>query len=332
MTSRRNDVQNRTTLAGLMLAASLSACGGGGSDGGTTQQPAEADQLLSTTVAGYPHAVNIYRTAGATRAIVLLHGGGGDLNAVAYQVGLNSSATTTTASTINWAWLDANKVTLVIPQGQHIASNPGATTWSNYAMTSGQDDKAFLQALAAKVRSDYGLTDVTLMGHSMGGAMTNRMWCEANATFSRYVSLAGPASSTFNQTATPCAPGSTAAPYMGVIGDADSVMQTAGVWEAATWTVNPVVVASSIEAWVNNVVIGEFHQQQARTTQVCAGTLSSSGYTTAGNVDTWSTCAGKLQLKRVHGADHGVASLDAQMGSASAVDVMDAVMAFAVAH
>ncbi|MFG6488110.1 alpha/beta fold hydrolase [Roseateles sp. BYS78W] len=327
-------MNSTNTLATLLLAASLSACGGGGSDssGGTTQQPTVTDQLVSTTVAGYPHAVNIYRTAGATRAIVLLHGGGGDLNAVAYQVGLNSSATTATTATINWAWLDANKVTLVIPQGQHLASNPGATTWSNYAMTSGQDDKAFLQALAAQVRSDYGLTDITLMGHSMGGAMTNRMWCESNATFSRYVSLAGPASSTFNQAATPCTPGSTAAPYMGIIGDADSIMQTAGAWEAATWTVNPTVVLASIEAWVDNVVIGEFHQQQARTAQACAGTLSSSGYTTTGNVDTWSSCLGRLVLKRVHGADHGVASLDAQMGAASNLDVMDAVMAFAAAH
>jgi len=327
-------VNDRTPLAALLLATSLTACGGGGSDagGGPTPPPMVTDQLVSTTVAGYPHAVNIYRTAGATRAIVLLHGGGGDLNAVAYQVGLNSSATSTTAATINWAWLDANKVTLVVPQGQHIATNPGAATWSNYAMTSGQDDKAFLQALATKVRSEFGLADITLMGHSMGGAMTNRMWCESNATFNRYVSLAGPASSTFNQAGTPCAPGSAAAPYMGIIGDADSVMQTAGAWEAATWSVNPVVVASSIEAWLNRIVIGEFHQQQARTAMACGGVLDSNGFTTSGNVDTWSTCAGRLVLKRVRGADHGVASLDAQMGAASTVDVMDAVMGFAQAH
>ncbi len=326
-------MNNRTLLATLLLAASLTACGGGGSDAGSgPTPPTVTDQLVSTTVAGYPHAVNIYRTAGATRAIVLLHGGGGDLNAAAYQVGLNSSATSTTAATINWAWLDANKVTLVIPQGQHIATNPGAATWSNYAMTSGQDDKAFLQALAAKVRSEFGLADITLMGHSMGGAMTNRMWCESNATFNRYVSLAGPASSTFNQPGTPCAPGNAAAPYMGIIGDADSVMQTAGAWEAATWSVNPVVVAPSIEAWLNRVVIGEFHQQQARTAMACGGVLDSNGFTTSGNVDTWSTCAGRLVLKRVRGADHGVASLDAQMGAASTVDVMDAVMEFAQAH
>lgn len=319
----------------LALAALLTACGGGGDGGGSTTPPppAATDQLVATTVSGFPHAVNVYRTAGAQRAVVLLHGGAGDLNAVAYQVGLNSSVATTTAATINWAWLDANKVTLIVPQGQHIASNPGASTWSNHAMTSGQDDKAFLQALAAKVRSEYGLADITLMGHSMGGAMTNRMWCESPGTFNRYVSLAGPASSTFNQPTTPCAPGgSMAPPYMGIIGDSDSVMQTAGAWEAATWSVNPAVVASSREAWVNDVVIGEYRQQQARTATACGGTLSSSAFTTAGSVDTWQSCGGRLVLKRVRGADHGVASLDAGMGTASTVDVMDAVMAFVAAH
>jgi len=341
--SHRRPCRIAPTLTGMLLALSLVGCGGGGSDSdssptagtaGTAGEPAAAavDRLLSITLPGYPHAVNVYRTAGAQRAIVLLHGGGGDLNAVAYQVGLNSSAVYTTVNTINWAWLDANKVTLVVPQGQHIPGNPGATTWSNDAMTSGQDDKGFLQALAARVRSDYGLADITLMGHSMGGAMTNRMWCESNGTFNRFVSLAGPLSSTFGQAATPCSPGSTPAPYMGIIGDSDSVMQTSGAWEAATWTVNPVVVASSIEAWLNNVVIGEFHQQQARTALVCHGTLGSQDSTTSGNVDTWQSCSGRLVLKRVRGADHSVASLDAQMGTASTLDVMNAVMAFAVAN
>ncbi|MFG6456590.1 alpha/beta fold hydrolase [Roseateles sp. BYS96W] len=330
-------------LAGLLLTLGLAGCGGGGSDdsGSTTSATstssgdttaAAVDRLQAITLPGYPHAINVYRTAGAQRAIVLLHGGGGDLHAVAYQVGLNSSAAYTTLNTINWAWLDANKVTLVIPQGQHIPSNPGATTWSNYAMNSGQDDKGFLQALAAKVRSDYGLADITLMGHSMGGAMTNRLWCESNGSFNRFVSLAGPLSSTVGQAVTPCSPGSAPAPYMGIIGDSDSVMQTSGAWEAVTWTVNPAVVASSIEAWLNNVVIGEFHQQQARTALTCHGTLGSNDFTTSGNVDTWSTCSGRLVLKRVRGADHAVASLDAQMGSASNLDVMNAVMAFAAAN
>lgn len=47
-------MNNRETLAALLLAASLGACGGGGS----VQQPTTADELVSTTVPGYPHAVN----------------------------------------------------------------------------------------------------------------------------------------------------------------------------------------------------------------------------------------------------------------------------------
>lgn len=64
----------------------------------------------------------------------------------------------------------------------------------------------------------------------------------------------------------------------------------------------------------------------------CGEVLASSAFTTAGNVDTWASCSGRLVLKRVRGAEHGVASIDAQMGAASTVDVMDAVMAFAAAH
>ncbi len=312
----------------LTLPLLLAACGGGGGDVPPSAPPAAGHQLVSLTVAGHPHAVNVYRTAGAQRAIVLLHGGAGNHHAVAYQVGLNSSASTTTMATIRWDWLAANQVMLVVPQGQHIASNPGATTWSNHAMTSGQDDKAFLQALAARLRSDYGLADITLMGHSMGGSMANRMWCEAPATFSRYVSLAGPASATFTQPGTPCAPGASAVPYLGVFGDEDAIVQSGGAWEAELWHANPVTVAASREAWLNAWLIGEFRQQQWRTAQTCGGMLDSAGYTRAGNVDTWLSCGGRLVLKRVRGADHGVASLDAQMGAASALDVMDAVMAF----
>lgn len=321
---------SRRLLSCTALAAALlvSACGGGGDDT-PSPNPTPVDQLEAVTVAGYPHAVNVYRTAGATRAIVLLHGGGGDLNAVAYQVGLNNSVTTTTSSSINWSWLDANRVMLVVPQGQHIAGNDGATTWNNHAMISGQDDKAFLQSLAAKIRSDYGISTITLMGHSMGGVMTNRMWCESPSTFNSYVSLAGPASSYYSDAATPCNPGAAARPYMGIIGDSDSIMQTSGAWDAAAWGINPAVVLASQAAWVNRIVISEFRQQQARTSIVCNGTLDPAAFTTVGNVDTWNSCNSKLSLKRVRGADHGVSSIDEQMGTASKLDVMNAVMGFA---
>jgi poly(3-hydroxybutyrate) depolymerase len=171
-------------------------------DGGSstsTPVPAPVDRLVTTSVAGHPHAVDVYNTAGATRAIVLLHRGGGNRSAIAHQVGLNTRTSTTAFGTVDWAWLDANEVMPVVPQGQNLSSEPSATTWRDDAMNSGPDDKAFLQALAAKIRSDQGIASIASMGHSMGGVMTDRTWCESSATFDAYVSLAGPASSEFNK-------------------------------------------------------------------------------------------------------------------------------------
>ncbi len=217
---------------------------------------------------------------------------------------------------------------LVVPQGQSLDSEPNARTWSNHAMLSGQNDKAFLQALAAQIRSDYGIAQLTLAGHSMGGVMVNRLWCEAPASFDAYVSLAGPASAEFTRPDLPCAPGAGIKPYLGVIGDSDAVMQNAGLWESARWTVNPVWVQASIKAWHNDEVIGEFQQQRARVALMCDQTLEVGAFMAAGPVDTWRSCAGRLQLKRVRGASHGVSALDEQMGTASTLDLMDAVMAF----
>lgn len=316
------------SMAMLAALTTLAACGGGSGDTSSSPSTVDEERLQQTTVSGFPHAVDIYKPVGATRAIVALHGGGGNKTAIAYQLGLNSTADSASNTTINWAWLQAHHVMLVLPQGQHIAAEPNATTWTNYAMRSGQDDKAFLQALAAQIRSDYGISTITLMGHSMGGVMTNRMWCESPSTFSSYVSLAGPASTTFNSSATPCQPGSAAAPYMGIIGDQDDVIPNAGAWNAATWTFNSVFVLASVNAWDNNTVIAEPLQQQTRTTLLCGQTLDANNYSTSGNVDSWTSCGGRLVLKQVHGAEHGVASINTQMNSSNPTQVMDTVANF----
>ncbi|GAA0761930.1 hypothetical protein LRH25_22215 [Ideonella azotifigens] len=322
-----------TMLASVAL---LSACGGG-SDNDVA--PSGTDELItnvqvtSSTGAAYPQQINIYKPKGATRAIVALHGGGGNNVSISYQLGLNTSQTDLASSTINWTWLENNHVMLVFPQGQHIAGQDGATTWSNRVMTSGQDDKAFLIGLAAKLRADYGISKITLMGHSMGGAMTNRMYCESNATFDSYVSLAGPASVDFSTGAAVCDPAGTAAgkavaPYMGIIGDSDPVMRTfdpitgASNWGDDLWTINQVLIYAAGDAWVNDQVINEQVQQQVRATAMCGETVAASP-TNSGNVDTWSNCGGKLVLKRIHGAGHGVDSLAAQMGFSSGTGILD---------
>ena len=103
------------------LAAALAACGG---DSGDAAQPV-AGPLVSLSVPGHPHAVDAYESEGATRAIVVLHGGGGYPAPTRRKVSM-------------WP------------------RRPRADAWSNHAMSSGQDDKAFLQSLAAQIRARYG--------------------------------------------------------------------------------------------------------------------------------------------------------------------------------
>jgi polyhydroxybutyrate depolymerase len=265
--------------------------------------------------------------------LVLLHGGGGTKTSLAYHLGMNSNPSAVSVNSVNWAWLEANHLMLVLPQGQHLSSEPEAATWSNHAMNSGQDDQAFLVALAARIRADYGVSQVVLMGHSMGGTMANRMWCESPSSFDAYVSLAGPASAYYQDAATPCAPGSAARPYLGVVGAADEVMQTTDAWAGPLWSVNPTLVLASLNAWDNSQMVAEWPQQQRRVSAMCGETLSLEGFTTTGQVDTWRACNQKLVLQRVNGAQHAVDSLETQLGATTTpnVNLMDAVVAFLAA-
>jgi polyhydroxybutyrate depolymerase len=317
----------------LGLVASLVACGGGGGDsaggGGTVGGTAE-NVVVSATVPGFANPIDIYKPVGATQAVVMLHGGAGTKSGVAYQLGLNSSDTSVSVNTANWDWLSANKVMMVVPQGMSIASEPSAWTWSNHVMTSGQDDVAFLQALAAQLRSNYpSLTRITLMGHSNGGMMANRMWCESPETFDAYVGIAGPASAYYLDADTPCSP-SVVKPYMGLVGDSDTVLRTTGDWEGPTWTVKSSLVLSSFHAWETDQLIAEWPQQQYRTNLMCAETLSAVGFTNAGQVDTWTHCGGKMVLKRVLGADHYLDTIETQLGASTtpSTNLMDTVIAY----
>ena len=327
MSRPRGRFQLLPWMAAMAVAAALAACGGGSS---ADAPSAVAGPLVALSVPGYPHAIDVYENEGATRAIVVLHGGGGNKSSVVAQLGLSSNAQVSGTDAATWEWLHAQRTMLVVPQGQHVASQPRAFTWSNYAMSSGQDDKAFLQALAAQIRARYGsVRQLVLIGHSMGGVMTNRMWCESPATFDVHVALSGPASSTFLDPATPCAPGSEARPYMAILGDSDDILRNRGAWEADTWTLDPGVVSASAGAWLNDVVQGEFRQLQARAASLCGEAVTSVGYGTAGNVDTWRACGGRLALQRVRGAPHGLASIDALMGAQAPQNVINAVAAFA---
>lgn len=312
-------------LAGVCLVALVAACGGG-------RETTESDELLSTTLEGFPHQVDVYAPAGAERAIVVLHGGGGDKTNVAYQLRMNNSSVAVSVSTINWDWLREHKTLLVFPQGQHLSDQPRAMTWSNRAMDSGADDVAFLQALAQWVRDRYGVRSVALMGHSMGGTMANRLWCEQPQTFDAYVSLAGPASAYFDAAgAHACAP-EVVRPYLGISGDADQVLQTTlGRWADAQWSINPAVEWAAGSALLDASLLGEWAQQQRRVARACGETpVLDTPTSTVVNVTTWSHCGGTQVLQRISEATHAIDNLSDRMGE-SATDttvIMDTVMTF----
>ncbi|WP_395702427.1 alpha/beta hydrolase family esterase [Aquabacterium sp.] len=283
-------------------------------DLGSFISPVRSSGLLKNiTLPGFGNQIFVLQPAGATRAIVFLHGGGGTNYGLANSLGLNSTASAPTTDTADWPWLVSNKTIVVFPQGLNIPSAPLAQGWSNHTMTSGQDDVAFLKALAAYIKSTYGVSDIVLAGHSMGGAMTNRMWCEAPTTFKAYVSLAGPASSYYLDPNTPCNPGANAAPYYGIFAGSDQIMQNSGKWDALTWRLSPLV--SSGPAFDNPIMIGEWQQYVRRAQMMCGETPQLSAKTSTGTVDKWSHCGGRLQLWDVLQAQHEVDSIQSNAGT-----------------
>lgn len=290
-------------LASLVTVL-LTACGGGSDDDSpplTVTPPDSPTETLTvnTSIAGFPHAIDIYRPANATRAVILLHGGLGTKDQIAYNVGINLTRNLPTTTSVNWNWLRERGVILVTPQGQAINGSP-ANTWSNYVMTSGQDDVGFLKALAQHVRTTYGVSEVYLMGHSMGAVMTNRMWCESGATFNGYAAFAGPAAVGLQGGA--CRP-DTKRPYYGIVGAQDTVLQ-ASDWSAPTWTLTNLVANTA--AFVNPVVVGEWAQFVARSNDVCNENVSLTGKVVADNIETWTSCSGRLRVRHALALDHSL--------------------------
>jgi poly(3-hydroxybutyrate) depolymerase len=270
--------------------------------------PASGSHTLQTgiTIPGFPHQVDVYRPAGAVRAIVYLHGLGGRNFMSAYDLGFNRFRMAPRPRTVDWEWLAQNQVMAVFPQG--MSRTPTAQpTWTNYVTDSGQDDVAFLSALSTFVRQQYGATTVTLAGHSSGGVMAARMWCEATASFEAYVSVAGPMpSSTYPLPAATCTP-RVPAPYLVLIGNQDSSLPA---------FYREVIAPSPehIEAGLTDgILVGEWWRHRDRAEAVCGEVPElSDGYT--GGAPAWAQCDGRVRYVVIDGADHSVASLEAQAG------------------
>jgi len=298
--------RSRPFPALLMLFTLAAACGAPSEPSDTAEASAAPTVKSNLTLASFPHRIDLYLPTNPKRVVVFLHGGGGTKEGGAENLGLRIVSGTTVS--YDTAWMAAHDVAFVLPQGQALAGTNGRT-WRNHVMDSGVDDVAFLNALASAVREgtlDPALpatTRIAVSGHSNGGMMTNRLWCEVPASFDAFVAFAGPASVHLGEGADhACAP-SVTRPYLGYIGGKDTVLQTEGHWLDSVWTVKPLL--ANTPGFVDPKLVNEltFHKT-VRVPRTCAGTVHTPVNGGGGAWTTWSDCDGALQLVRVTEADH----------------------------
>lgn len=249
---------------------------------------------VNQSISNHPHKIDYFIPSNANKIIVFLHGGGGSKEGFAYNLGikLNSTKNDYDLSSSGKKWLLDNKVGVIFPQGQMPNGTLLSATWSNYVMNSGVNDISFLQDLSDYIKNTYHVNKVFLAGHSNGGMMTNRMWCESPSSFSGYGSLAGPPSVALSSVGShPCVP-SDLKPYISLIGNSDSQLQTGGNMNASFWTCSNYNNASA--AWVNGNVINEKNYYANRVTLVCANTVNTPIIN--GALTTYQDCNNQLEL------------------------------------
>jgi polyhydroxybutyrate depolymerase len=307
------------TLVFLSLLLNLSCKGGSSSpsDESSPQNEVTSSLQKDVSVSNWPHLTDIYHPTNATKAIIFLHGGGGRKHSVAYQLGIKS-VNNATDSSYDSAFLINNAVTMVFPQGQ---ANTGlGFTWNNYVMTSGQDDVAFLNDLVDYIKTTYpNILKVYLAGHSNGGMMAHRMWCESPQNFSAFAAFAGaPSEELYTGGSNPCSPTVTK-PFYSMVGTADTVLQTSGQWNAATWTIDSSLVTGN---FANPVLVADkVFYQNVKVTNRCGETPDTG--TISGNLSVFQNCSGSIKLVRVTGADHCLSASGTCTNSLSSMSGLD---------
>jgi polyhydroxybutyrate depolymerase len=217
-------------------------------------------------------------------------------------------------SVINQNYVDARKVAFIFPQGLSHPNKPGFTGWSNTLMTTNHNDVLFLKDLASTLRAQ-GFRKVFLMGHSMGGSMTNIMYCEHPTAFDGYIASAGPMPITKNAgTRTrpePCVP-NVARPHMHfaplddtVIGlngktsapitqlDAATFIAGGGTW-AGVWQLDKIEFVNEL-VLSNNRALIRCDSAKRATTSLPHGSVTN-------------YCSGSIRIRRINGANHWLRS------------------------
>lgn len=191
----------------------------------------------------HPHRVDILVPSGTlTRSLVGLHGGDGNKRQQAFYEGFLKEYVETgsfAASNVNWRWLQQFNCIAVFPQGQACRGanmaysvnadgspnltwptlgnpwNPGdletrnadfpdgQTGWQNGFENVGTDDVQFLTDLENYIATTYGITGISLSGHSSGGFMVKLMWLLHPSVYGHYITWAGPLAGAYASTAMP---------------------------------------------------------------------------------------------------------------------------------
>lgn len=304
----------RTICTILVIFSFIAGCSRANEDPGVV---VETNQKLSTA----PHLFDVYRAANADRAVIFLHGATGTKHYMAYELGLISSYVEGDYTGVNERVILDIKAIAVFPQGQTIQEAPWTFTWSNYVMISGQDDVQFLRDLVSYISAQYGVSKFYIVGHSNGGMMANRLWCEAPDLFDAYIAVAGPPAPHFLSVS--CSP-TEVKPYLGIIGSQDNVFQVPNNWEDQKWFINPILLGN-LAAFVDPVpaVVGERYFLPERVALMCGGTVNQgdADAINEGSLTTWSYCSDSIKLARVEGAGHTITSLEDVSGQ-SLIDIV----------
>eukprot|EP01052_Picozoa_sp_SAG31_P043227 SAG31_NODE_7133_length_1780_cov_2.048780_1_plen_371_part_00 len=270
--------------------------------------------VANARVEGFPHLIDIAAPSSAAgidgqsqpaAALVFLHGGGGTKEGVEVELGVTAE------------WAQTHRTVVAVPQGQSLqtCSHPpcSAYTWSNDVMSSGQDDVAFLRKLSELLRKDFSATNVTLVGHSNGAMMTNRMWCEPQSAdaFDAFVAFDGPASSWFDHDAAspadykPC--DSNSALFMDVIAYEDNVIGNtpANHIDEATWSISRNAYILASYAYVNRFLVNPwFFYERVRGPASCGQSPDRARKVASfPRTNFWSACDGHVGLTAIKGAD-----------------------------
>ena len=194
-----------------------------------------------------------------------------------------------------------------------IATQPcKAYTWSNHVMTSGQDDVAFLQALADYIQEMHNPSYLYLSGHSNGGMMANRMWCETGSKiFDAFIAFDGPASELYHmdrqsndiENYLPCPVPtegvSKVPPFLSVLAFKDHVVGNTPEHNMGenTWKLPRKTYILANYAYSHRELLNDwFVYERLRAPVTCGEFPNRTQFHTGSNINLWSACEGRVAV------------------------------------